>query len=68
MSTLRDMTRSLISSPYRAFTTLDLVERKEHCSYLYQEVVHSLEQVELMGLVRRCFTMDQEVQRVTRVD
>ena len=50
-----------------SFTTPRLAERKQHGSHLYQEMVYSVEQVELMGLVRRCFVMAQEVKRVTEM-
>ena len=56
-------------TPYRtSFTILDQASRKWYCSYLHQELVYSLEQVELMGLVCRCSAMAEKVKRVTELD
>ena len=44
------------------FMTPSLVERKQHCSYQHQMLVDSLEPVEPMGFVRRCFVMAGEMQ------
>ena len=42
--------------------------RQWYCSHLSQEVVYSLEQVEPMGFVRRCFAIAGTVQRLAGVD
>ncbi len=44
---------------------LPLVERKNHCSHLYQEVVYSLEQMEPMGLECRCSMRARKVWQLT---
>lgn len=47
------------------FTNPGLVERMQHYSHLPQELVYSLEQVELTGLVRRYFVMMEKVKQLT---
>src|SRR5713101_4269278 len=53
------------SKHWASFTTLDLAEREEHCSHLSQNLAQSLDQVELIGLVRCCFAMAREVKQLT---
>src|SRR5438132_1006888 len=45
------------------FTISGLVERKWHCSHLYQKWVYFLEQMEPIGLVCRCFVKVGEVKQ-----
>ncbi|SRR6266566_3837722 len=50
-----------------SFTTTGQALRKERCSHLSQELVYSLEQVESMGLARRCQAQAEEEQQLAGV-